>query len=89
MVQSNLGPENRVQQSELLEMNNKIKSYNSQNSLESSSVASGGGQHQQKMQKPAIIINESYNPSNSNKYNKANRMVSDIICSMSGVCCLS
>ena len=58
MVQSNLGPENRVQQSELLEMNNKIKSYNSKNSFESSSVARSGGQHQQKMEKFAARYHE-------------------------------
>jgi brefeldin A-inhibited guanine nucleotide-exchange protein len=47
MVQSNLGPENRPQQeTDLLEMN-KIKSYNSQNSLESSSTASGQQKQQQ------------------------------------------
>lgn len=40
--------------------------------------------------RPVSGINESYNPSNSahGKYDRANRMVSDIICSMSGVCCI-
>ena len=41
--------------------------------------------------RPVSGINESYNPSNRThgKYDKANRMVSDIICSMSGVCCIN
>lgn len=40
--------------------------------------------------RPVSGINESYTPtSNGNKYNRANRMVSDIICSMSGVCCIN
>jgi hypothetical protein len=41
--------------------------------------------------RPVSGINESYSPSNGNlnKYNRANRMVSDIICSMSGVCCIN
>jgi len=40
--------------------------------------------------RPVSGINESYNPSaNQNRYDKANRMVSDIICSMSGVCCIN
>jgi len=40
--------------------------------------------------RPVNGINESYNPTaNQNRYNKANRMVSDIICSMSGVCCIN
>jgi hypothetical protein len=40
--------------------------------------------------RPVSGINESYNPSNHahGKYDRANRMVSDIICSMSGVCCI-
>ena len=40
--------------------------------------------------RPVSGINESYNPTlhRYNKYDKANRMVSDIICSMSGVCCI-
>lgn len=41
--------------------------------------------------RPVSGINESYNPSNRahSKYDRANRMVSDIICSMSGVCCIN
>jgi hypothetical protein len=41
--------------------------------------------------RPVSGINESYNPSNRahGKYDRANRMVSDIICSMSGVCCIN
>ena len=41
--------------------------------------------------KPIGGINESYNPALSNigKYDKANRMVSDIICSMGGYCCIN
>jgi len=40
--------------------------------------------------RPVSGINESYAPSaNQNRYGKANRMVSDIICSMSGVCCIN
>jgi len=40
--------------------------------------------------RPVSGINESYNLSNRahGKYDRANRMVSDIICSMSGVCCI-
>lgn len=41
--------------------------------------------------RPVSGLNESYSQSNSNinKYSRANRMVSDIICSMSGVCCIN
>lgn len=41
--------------------------------------------------KPAGGINEGYNPSlqnTSNKYTNVSRMISDLICSQSGVCCL-
>lgn len=41
--------------------------------------------------RPVGGINESYSQQihSQNKYTKANRMVSDIICSMSGVCCIN
>lgn len=40
--------------------------------------------------RPIGGLNESYNAKlhTDNKYDRANRMVSDIICSMSGVCCI-
>jgi len=41
--------------------------------------------------RPIGGLNESYNAKlhTDNKYDRANRMVSDIICSMSGVCCIN
>jgi hypothetical protein len=40
--------------------------------------------------RPVSGINESYTTSaNQNRFGAANRMVSDIICSMSGVCCIN
>lgn len=39
--------------------------------------------------RPTGTMNESYNPSTKyNKYNKVNQVISEIICSQTGICCL-
>jgi brefeldin A-inhibited guanine nucleotide-exchange protein len=72
IVQSNLGPENRPQEIEATELN-KIRSYNSQNSLDSSNSTSTSGHgtfHNQSLTTSShknngyynIDMNSSYNP---------------------------